>query len=85
MLLDNTKIELTKQIVKTIEKWDSPITTNKFNESLFNSYRTEHLESISTGKINGETEYWIESGMIDCDRYQDYIDKLLLNKIEENA
>ena len=58
--------------------------SNKFNESIFEKYKENQMFLINNNLSTGETKYWVNSGMIECRSYQDYIDLVLSRKSEKN-
>lgn len=85
MLLDNAKELLPSIVNKTLENWKSELSSNKFNESLFGTYRRNQKMLLDMGESTGETEYWIKSGMINCENYQDYLNTLSRKEIATNG
>lgn len=75
-LLKNA-LEIIPSFVNDVIKiWDQKVMTNRFNESLFANYKAYQKELINMNKETGETNYWIKSGMIQCENFQEFIDKI---------
>ena len=83
ILLKNAEDILPNIINETLKKFDDKIVTNKFNESLFELYRQNQLILLDTNQCTGETEYWVNSGMIKYKTFQDYIN-ILLSRREDS-
>ncbi len=77
ILLEEVDKELPKLVKRSVERWNSKMQSNRFHESLFQKYHELHSYLCSEGKINGETRYWKESGLLDCKNYQEYINLVL--------
>ncbi|WP_025716625.1 hypothetical protein [Paenibacillus sp. 1-18] len=85
VLLEDVEKELPLLVTKTIKNWESKINSNKFNESLFDRYRKNQMMLLNMDRSTGETEYWVKSGMINCENFQDYIDELLKKGVEASG
>ncbi len=83
ILLENVEKMIPILAAKSIKNWNSKIVTNRFNESLFDRYRKSQMFLLNNKKSTGETDYWVQSGMIKCEKFQDYID-IFINKGDEN-
>ncbi len=77
VLLEEAEDKLPKLVKNSVEKWNSKVESNRFNESLFQRYYQLHSHLCSVGTITGETKYWKESGLLDCKSYQEYINLVL--------
>ncbi len=77
VLLEEAEDKLPKLVKNSVEKWNSKVESNRFNESLFQRYHQLHSHLCSVGTITGETKYWKESGLLDCKSYQEYINLVL--------
>lgn len=77
ILFEEADQVLSKLVKDSIERWNSKIQANRFHESLFQKYHELQSYLYSEGRINGETRYWKESGLLDCKNYQEYINLVL--------
>lgn len=73
VLLDRQDEQLPNMVKKTVAKWNTPIESNKFLETLFQNYHNIYTNAIQQNYINGEAQYWQDSGLIDCHSYQEYL------------
>lgn len=81
ILLDNIDDKLVSEMVrKTVVKCNKPVETNRFLESLFQYYYNIHSELLRNDHVKGETQYWIDSGLLNCKSYKDYLELLLERK-----
>ncbi|WP_027296045.1 MULTISPECIES: flavodoxin family protein [Robinsoniella] len=78
LLLSDMEMQLPHMVESTINKWNKRFETNRFHESLFARYRELQKALIDSKAITGETEYWLESGMLECENYEEYLNSLLL-------
>lgn len=76
ILLENIDKQIPDMVKKTVLKWNTPIETNRFLESLFQNYHKIHSELSQNDYISGETQYWIESGLLKCQSYKEYLESL---------
>ncbi|WP_313076151.1 flavodoxin family protein [Lacrimispora sp.] len=77
ILLEEIENKISIIVRNTLAKWNSKIVANKFNESLYDKYRNQQLYLINNNIKTGETDYWIKTGMIKYETYQDYLEMLL--------
>ena len=84
MLLKDMNKDIPLCVDEILKKCDSKMVSNKFNESIFEKYKENQMFLINNNLSTGETKYWVNSGMIECRSYQDYIDLVLSRKSEKN-
>lgn len=73
VLLKNIEKQLPELVKETVQKCNERIETNRFQESLFERYHGIFSSSKDGDYITGETRYWIESGLLDCQSYEEYL------------
>lgn len=73
-----TNSEITDKVSEIAEeiviKWDTPFISNKFLETTFQAYKDIQLTNIENNYISEETEYWVSSGMINYNSFQEWVD-----------
>ena len=76
VLLQNKNEQIPNMVKNTIFKWNVAIETNRFWETLFQNYHKIQETSLQSDYITGETKYWIDSGLFDCNTYKEYLELL---------
>ncbi|BDH82209.1 flavodoxin family protein [Lactococcus lactis] len=76
MSLNNQiNLNITQMINDIAIELDKPFRTNNFLESSFQIYKANYSKYIKEGWKTEETDYWIQSGMINCQSFQEWVDK----------
>lgn len=74
LLMEEAEKELSELIQENIKNIKLPIKSNKFNEDIFKTYKNIHKQLVDLDMGNGETDFWVKSGMINCETFQEYLD-----------